>query len=732
MNDLGWTLAWLTIQVGTLLVPSLGLQTLASRRGPDSGSWVATWSLGLVVALGIAAILPGIGSVAGPTRSMISTTPSVPASPESPVGMVARSGPGASPRAAEVARPLPGWRALWDRLGHRALGSSRVHPWGRSFAFLVLCGMGVGLIRLILGLWAVSLSRRCGKTLDDGPMFELVEELRGAMRCRRVVEIREIPDLATPATAGWRRPMLLLPSNWQSWDETEQRAVVAHELAHVVRGDFAAGLLARVAVVLNYHNPLVRSMAGRLYLEQELAADALGARFAGGPAAYLVALSGLALKQDAWSPRWPARAFLPARGTLIRRIAMLRNEARGNGQALIWSRPKQLLTLCSLLALTAALATWRAPARGEDDAPSTGPSDSKAEPFHIRAFLPSLEPVFVPESMAGIVAFRPAAAFRQTGLNRLSAQIYRFLAEDLEMIAKTLQVDPSQPGMLKFGFEEVESVIFGFNVGQPRSAPIDPKRSNRKLHSLEIRALTVRMVAPFDWLAFFRQWKVGVEEVREGGHVYHKLTFPDIAEIDFPLFVYLPDDRTIVADEQKWIGELVRRKAHSAPGWVQGADWRRVSRGLVGVAVNNQGDAFTKQYDLGRPDDAVVMQCFQGVDRWMLGMAYADEAILHAEATTRDSQSAEAVTRTIGGLVKLGQAAIESATSAQQKNSANSMLAKQFLANLIVASKGQSVAVSDEGFGTLADISKLIEVSEAPKANPVKSSPKAEARIEKR
>ena len=58
--------------------------------------------------------------------------------------------------------------------------------------------------------------------------------------------------------------------------------MLAHELAHIVRGDYATGLIARLAVVLNYYHPLVRWMAGRLQLQQEQAADALGARFAGG------------------------------------------------------------------------------------------------------------------------------------------------------------------------------------------------------------------------------------------------------------------------------------------------------------------------------------------------------------------------------------------------------------------------------------------------------------------
>ncbi len=58
MNDLGLTLAWLAVQVAFLLLPALALHALASRRGPAAGAWVAALSLGLVVALNVAAFVP--------------------------------------------------------------------------------------------------------------------------------------------------------------------------------------------------------------------------------------------------------------------------------------------------------------------------------------------------------------------------------------------------------------------------------------------------------------------------------------------------------------------------------------------------------------------------------------------------------------------------------------------------------------------------------------------------
>ena len=77
----------------------------------------------------------------------------------------------------------------------------------------------------------------------------------------------------------------------------------------------------------------------------------------------------------------------------------------------------------------------------------------------------------------------------------------------------------------------------------------------------------IRTVAPFDWLAFLRQWRVELEEVRVGGRdnkvigPYKKL----LLEFGNILCVLVPDDRTIVIDEEDVIrkmasGEIPHRR----------------------------------------------------------------------------------------------------------------------------------------------------------------------------
>jgi beta-lactamase regulating signal transducer with metallopeptidase domain len=303
VNDLGLTLSWLAVQQALVLVPALVLNALASRRGPASAAQVAVLSLGLVVALNVAALLPHTGwndrSPEPETpRAVTVTETDKPASRTPWSGSIEVMKPGIT-----LSRTFKRLVLAWDRLGRGATEPAvRIQPRWNILAAVLLVGTAAGLLQLVIGLWAVAVCCRRGRSVDDPAMTNLLGELHAAMGCARSVRLREVPDLTTPATAGRRRPVVLLPDDWRSWSPAERRAVLAHDLAHVVRGDYAATLLARLAVVLNYFHPLVRWMAGRLQLQQEQAAEAMAARFAGGPARYLVALSSLALRQDGRSP----------------------------------------------------------------------------------------------------------------------------------------------------------------------------------------------------------------------------------------------------------------------------------------------------------------------------------------------------------------------------------------------------------------------------------------------
>ncbi len=80
---------------------------------------------------------------------------------------------------------------------------------------------------------AVGRLRSRSLPLGELNLLEEIELLRAELSCTRRVEVRESSELETPATLGWRHPLVLLPFDWRDWSHDELRAVLAHELAHV-------------------------------------------------------------------------------------------------------------------------------------------------------------------------------------------------------------------------------------------------------------------------------------------------------------------------------------------------------------------------------------------------------------------------------------------------------------------------------------------------------------------
>ncbi len=304
MNQLAIALGWLAIQVTLALLPAIALHLVASRRGPTTGSWLAAASLAMIVGISVLAIIP---------RPQLRFIP-VPAQRQSPASTrsSALHEPGdrqetdADAPAAGHFLSLAQVNAIWRQVGSLlTLPAAPNSHWPGVVAWAALMGVGWGLLRLLLGLWAVHECRRRAIRIDDADAIRLLESLKTAMQCDVAIELRELADLATPATAGWRRPMVFLPDDWRSWSENDLRAVLAHELAHIQRSDYLIGLMARLALALHFYHPLVRWLAGRLQAQQELAADAVGVRFGGGRGAYLAVLSRMALCQDreiSWGP----------------------------------------------------------------------------------------------------------------------------------------------------------------------------------------------------------------------------------------------------------------------------------------------------------------------------------------------------------------------------------------------------------------------------------------------
>lgn len=80
---------------------------------------------------------------------------------------------------------------------------------------------------------------------------------------------------AGPALMGWRRPVIVLPADFEvRYDTVEQGLILAHEAAHARRLDNCWGLAALVVLALCWIHPLAWFARSRFRLDLELACDA--------------------------------------------------------------------------------------------------------------------------------------------------------------------------------------------------------------------------------------------------------------------------------------------------------------------------------------------------------------------------------------------------------------------------------------------------------------------------
>ena len=180
-----------------------------------------------------------------------------------------------------------------------------------------------------------------------------------AARCGidRTVRLRIVDSLASPVTAGFWRPVVLVPAALVTGMPPQLlEALLAHELGHVRRHDYLVNLVQNVIEAVLFYHPAVWWISRRIRHEREQIADDFAARQLGEPRRLARALSELERLQFSS----PHLAQAAAGGDLTARIRRL---VRPDPQALDWRAAIPVLGLVVACAASAhALATRAAPA----------------------------------------------------------------------------------------------------------------------------------------------------------------------------------------------------------------------------------------------------------------------------------------------------------------------------------------------------------------------------------
>ena len=144
---------------------------------------------------------------------------------------------------------------------------------GLSLAFWFYLGMvALFLVRAASQQWRLNHLLSNSRSAPDALafVFELVRSGTKSPGC----ELRLVEGLRSPATAGWRRPKILLPSDLLPRLRTHQLVhVLQHEFTHVRRRDYLWDRLSTMGCYLIFFHPAAWLARRSLRWERELVCD---------------------------------------------------------------------------------------------------------------------------------------------------------------------------------------------------------------------------------------------------------------------------------------------------------------------------------------------------------------------------------------------------------------------------------------------------------------------------
>jgi len=120
------------------------------------------------------------------------------------------------------------------------------------------------------------------------------EALRVQSRLQIPVRMGLSDQVDSLVVLGWLKPVVLVPiSAMMSLSPEGLEALLAHELAHVRRGDFLANVVQTFAEALLFYHPAVWWLSSRIRQEREHCCDDAAVQVCGDPVIYASALAGL-------------------------------------------------------------------------------------------------------------------------------------------------------------------------------------------------------------------------------------------------------------------------------------------------------------------------------------------------------------------------------------------------------------------------------------------------------
>jgi beta-lactamase regulating signal transducer with metallopeptidase domain/protocatechuate 3,4-dioxygenase beta subunit len=234
-----------------------------------------------------------------------------------------------------------------------ARGSRALNAWLPTIFGLWIVGVIILATRPLIGIFFSRRMRHHGRSSVPDNVSRLMAEACRQLRLHDAIEIAQSTLVEIPGVIGYFKPLILLPASAiTGLNETQLRAILLHELAHIRRHDYLFNLLQTVVESLLFYHPLVWWLSSRIRIERENCCDDIVLEHCDDRSEYVRALVQL----ESGHGHFSVVAIHATGGSLVKRVRRIAGKENSRA-ANAWVAGVIVLALISLIPISQS-STW--------------------------------------------------------------------------------------------------------------------------------------------------------------------------------------------------------------------------------------------------------------------------------------------------------------------------------------------------------------------------------------